>query len=343
MKTTNQAFVDAYRQASRPANANADMKAEPVARIAPVASPLPSWQNTEIATWHLPSDGPTSEGPATEGPATDVATHEATSWTRIDAAHVEAPHFETPQAKRVRRRLSEIAAERFRHESRPKDDAVAKKIASTASGELVWPEICADLLAEAAPQYDGALRNLVAAHPESLVLAIVATRPKLGCTTTAMCLALRAATLGMRPLLLEASDSHLGQQLGMSADNGWWQLATRRDSPLRAIRFDARSGVAVLPTGAPLPAQVDSATMFELGSICGTLRQKHRAIVVDLGVITSPTESARAGRLLSAIGVDSILALAPAGDEAGVVSLRSNLATHASQLAGVLGVVQSRS
>ena len=192
----------------------------------------------------------------------------------------------------------------------------------------------------AAAQYDEALRSLCSTHDGTLLLGVLSSRPKTGCTTAAICLALRAATLGLRPLLLEATSASLADQLGMSTKTGWWPLTVRRESPLRAAHFDARSGVAVLPSGDALPDEIEPAELFELASAIGTLRQKHRIVIVDLGAVDTPTSAARTTRLSSAMGIDRLIALTDGGEHE-IDVLQSRLGHCANRLAGVLGVAQN--
>jgi hypothetical protein len=321
MKTTSQAFVDAYRQAARPAvphgPAVAPAPPMPVPEVAP-------WQNIEIATWQLPGD--------TTSDARDAA-----AWTRLDRPHQSPPPMETPQEQRVRRRLSEIAAERVKLAGRSESAPPTATSKRATDGAIEWPDICADLLSEASDEYDSVLRSLATSHNHSLVLGIVAAGPRLGCTTTAMCLSLRAAMLGERPLLVDASQHSFAAQLNLTSATGWWPLAELGDSPLRALHLDARTGVTLLPSGASLPDRLEPGLLFELGSAIGTARQKHRVVVADFGCVDDST-SGRVGRLMSAVGVDAVLALVPAGDATASDRLTARLGSHAKRLVGVLGV-----
>lgn len=324
MTTTNQAFINAYRQTSAPQAATVS------------ASPAPAWANIEIATWQVEGDALPSLAPA------------AQPRLRIDPPHTATIESESPQARRMRRRLSDIAAERERFESRlatpiePLAPVALPRLAAQPDVTdepitigPVWPALCADLLAVAAPSYDTALQSLLPRDGGAALIGVVAAQPGGGCTTTTLCLALRAATLGMRPLVIESSGAGLAAMLSLPRNSGWWSLVERGESPLRAAQLDPKTGVALLPCGGELPAALAPAQLFELATAMGVLRHKHRAIIVDFGSLETAQHAARSRCLVGSLGVDSLLAVTRAGDES-LGTVRTGLGPHASKLVGAI-------
>ena len=124
-----------------------------------------------------------------------LATGEMVSATAVNIADLPIPDQRVDRAEAAPRRpLSAVQAdELFRFDPPAAEQSQPR-----------WPELCQQLLAEAAERYDAVLRMLPASHT-GLLIGIVGVEPRSGCTTSAICLALRSSALGYDTLLVDGN------------------------------------------------------------------------------------------------------------------------------------------
>ncbi len=220
------------------------------------------------------------------------------SDTRTTAT-VDAPRFD-PAEHSVRRPLSAVQADELFGFTR-----------SAAYGcEPRWPESCQQLLALAADRYDSVIRSLPAGNAGTLI-GIVGTVPQSGCTTTAICLALRTAALGFKAALVDGNLGQGGLAAALEVDHfqSWGGLLATSESVASAIQSAGDVGVDLLLTDPLLQPVLESTARFRASLAAGMLRRKYERVVIDLGC--PPTAGpCLAADLAAAMGIDLLIATA---------------------------------
>lgn len=296
---------------------------------------------------------------------TFVGTSELVSATatvlRIDGGHAEAssnaPHQRpntkpaTPQSVfgmgktsvGARRPLSTVQAEREGRADATSVEAPASHSRALTGGNIFepvepcWPEECQQLLATAADKYDAVLRMLPASSA-GLLLGIVGDAVASGCTTTAICLALRSAALGYSTILVDGNlpQPDLACALKCSQYSSWGELLATSQSIATAIQSNGQGDVDLLLTGPNSIAELNAPARFRASLAAGLLRRKYQRVIIDLGQPRASDECLAAD-LAAAMGVDFLFATtAPTSQADNLASACAVLAKHSLEIAGVL-------
>jgi len=341
MSTTDKAFIDAYkttngRRQRMSATSNAG------------AEPAESTSNfVEYETF--------------------VGTSEVVSATastlRLDASHDEhypaPPHnppthepissptpksvFGLGKAGGVRRPLSAVRAERSGKALDGSGETNDTTSAKTAQGNIfepmgpTWPAECQQLLASAADKYDAVLRMLPSSNA-GLMVGIVGDAAESGCTTTAICLALRSAALGYSTVLVDGDLTHpcLAKSLRHGSYTGWGELLGTSQSISAAIESTGEGDVDLLLAGPHSTEQLEAPARFRASLAAGLLRRKYQRVIIDLGCPTTSSKSL-AAELGSAMGIDFLFATtAPTSPAEQMTSTCDLLSKHNLEIAGIL-------
>ena len=302
MTSTNQAFIDAYRSGARNQ------------RVSPIR---------------------TGEDAQTFFAGGEIVAATVSSTVDLEQAEVAPPHSvstdEAPSIDRdrrtARRPLSQVQAENLFELPQP----------DSAAFDPTWPEQCQELLAKAADRYDTVLRKLPSQATGTLV-GIVGTGGQTGCTTTAICLALRSSALGHRVALVDGNLSHGGLAAALEVDSyASWARVLASNAPIAtAIQSAEDVGVDLLltePIGTPT---LEATARFRASLAAGVLRRNYERVIVDLG---SPTASKvnLVADLTAAMGIDFLIATAtPNTTDNDLKATAAALSEFGLNLAGVI-------
>ncbi len=308
MTTTNKAFIDAYRQSS----------------TARQVRPLRGADLTDALAGTGEVVSATVDGDLVSMPSKPV-----TQPVDLPTSTIEQPRVDHAEAA-PRRPLSAVQADEL------------FGIDANTSGHCTprWPESCQQLLASAADRYDAVLRKLPTESTSSLV-GIVGAGPRSGCTTTAVCLALRSAALGFETALVDGNFTRSGLAATLEVDSylSWAALLESDASVATAILSTDDCGVDLLLTD-PLAAQrLESTSRFRASLAAGLLRRKYQRVFVDLGCPHREDELMVVD-LAAAMGVDFLLAAStPSTDAAQIVATAAALDRFGLSIAGVIEAV----
>ena len=209
-----------------------------------------------------------------------------------------------------------------------------------ASSTPQWPLACQQLLARSADKFDAVLRMLPSHSPSTLV-GVVGASDGSGCSTTAICLALRSSALGFNTLLMDGnlSQAGLAKQLQVGRFTCWLdKLVTGQAIESALVRGDA-SGVDLLLGNTVEANELEAEPRFRASLAAGTLRRKYQRVIIDFGR-ANDRQAKLTADLAAALGVDFLLATAsPATTEAHLSSTVASLDQQGLKLAGVIEAV----
>lgn len=349
MSTTDKAFIDAYKTSRTRRQ-----------RMSGVSGPDYGADAAEAAT---------GEAVVYD---TFVGTSEVVSATastlRLDGSHEEQlpgpPHnppthkplaSPTPQtvfglgkSGSVRRPLSAVRAERAGQAFGDAGEtdipeintpAVAKRTGGNIfePAGASWPEECQQLLAAAADKYDAVLRMLPSSSC-GLLIGMVGDAAESGCTTSAICLALRSAALGYSTALVDGDLTHpcLAKTLHHTSYTSWAELLSSGQSISSAIESTGEGDVDLLLAGPASTGELEAPAGFRASLAAGLLRRKYQRVIIDLGC-PSTSNTSLAAELAAAMGVDFLFATtAPTSPTEQMTSTCSLLAEHNLEIAGIL-------
>lgn len=307
MTTTNKAFIDAYKTPpSRSASRLAAEQSQVAAQLAS-CSEIVLGEPFTFDSIDLPG--------VAEPEAAEVA---------------ETQPAETAQAvpqPSVRRPLSQVqAGELF---------GLAPTARRTSQPE--WPAGCQQLLARAADRFDTLLRQLPSSSTGTLI-GVIGAAPGAGCTTTAICLALRSSALGLRAALIDANLTSCGLAAALSLQQftSWTDTLETGDSILNATYTASEVGVDLLLARSLDQAQLSSTARFRASLGAGSLRRHYDRVIIDLGCPAHDSGQSAAD-LAAAMGVDILLACRTAAcSDDQVASAVAALGDYGVQVGGLI-------
>ncbi|QDU54429.1 P-loop NTPase family protein [Aeoliella mucimassa] len=305
--STNKAFIDAYNTASRPK---------------PLTTPAVSSGDTAVmfsASELVLADA--FDMPYLSDEAADDSAPETAVATETS---------EPAESPAKRKPLSQVRAETL---------FGLRKDASHARGSSKpnWPLVCQQVLARSADKFDAVLRKLPNESPSTLVGLVGASSPS-GCSTAAICLALRSSALGYNTLLLDGNlaKAGLAEQLEVTRYSSWIDKLLAGDKIESALLQGDVSGVDLLLAKPMIGGELEPNSRFRASLAAGVLRRKYHRVVIDFGAAVVP-QSGLAADLAAALGVDYLLATAaPSTTEHDLAQAVVSLDQFGLKLAGVI-------
>lgn len=208
-----------------------------------------------------------------------------------------------------------------------------------------WPVICRTLLLQCGPQLDQVSRLLLArADAGHSLIGVLGLFPRVGSTTTALCLASRASGRGRRVILGDTNlrSPRVAQWLEAVPTAGWEEVL-KHSAPLAdAVIHASDDNLDVLALGAkaiknpqPLVGGLQAAVT------AGVLRHAYDLALLDLGAFFDPASQPIVLELISNMGVDAAIAVAgpkPA-DRRDLATIVEHLDRSGCEL---LGVIENR-
>ncbi|MCO6046171.1 hypothetical protein NG895_19905 [Aeoliella sp. ICT_H6.2] len=306
MTTTNKAFIDAYK--GSPNRVAARLAAEQLQAAEHLMS------STEIVLGEpFNFDSTTLPEPA--------------ELDEADQAPQAEPAHPAPHQPAVRRPLSQVQA----------GELFGLTPSRTRTSEPQWPEACQHLLARAADRFDHLLRQLPTASTGTLI-GVIGAAPSTGCTTTALCLALRSSALGQRVALVDANlpSCGLASMLSLQQFASWTDTLTTGESILNAAHTAPEVGVDLLVSAPLEQAQLESTARFRVSLAAGALRRHYDRVIIDLGCPANDAGQSAAD-LAAAMGVDFLIACrtAACSDDEVAASIAS-LGEYGLQVGGLI-------
>jgi Mrp family chromosome partitioning ATPase len=218
-------------------------------------------------------------------------------------------------------------------------------VAEEAQGERYltnqpkWPLSCQQLLAAAAEQYDAVLRKLPADSYNGVMVGIVGAAREAGCTTTAICFALRSAALGYSTALVDGDlvNPALAQLLDVESYEPWEQLLNSGQPVTSALVPADDVGVDLLLAGPTAANELDAPARFRASLAAGALRRKYQRVIVDLGQAVSADGANLAVDLAAAMGIDHLIAFSsPRSTSEQLDAALHDLDSHGLDVAGIV-------
>lgn len=180
-----------------------------------------------------------------------------------------------------------------------------------------WPDITNRLLREEYESFDTVLQSLrIGTSVQGHVVFVTGVDREEGRSTIAICLARRAAGLGLSTLLIDGDlrNPSLDQQAGLEFTNGWLHQGPRQDLVEEALVRCMLSDLKLMPQGV-VPANDSEGEDVRYQRLWGMLNvaQPHYdVLIVDAGVVSSFVPFASQGQpqihnalLVQGHGIDS--------------------------------------
>jgi Mrp family chromosome partitioning ATPase len=349
--STNQAFIKAYRQ-----DAAQTAPARPTSIDAPrpsAAVPAISVEYVSVAAGSIAAMAdariPTA---AQQPPATGQIRLPAKSESRNDAIHwpaCDAPFGRIEQsAASGKRPLSTLIGQRAavmqRTETVPSSPSSAAFHPATTLASFSWPAVCRTLCQQHGAEFDRVADLLIRQADEARTLiGVIGMFPRLGSTTTLLCLAARVAARGRKAIVVEGN--FLTPRLAGWLDaepTAWWQDVLERHVPVTdaVIRAaDEKLDLLPLSTGTSDPLRL--AGGLQASATAWALRNAYDLVLVDLGAFFDPESQPIALELVRNMRIDAALAVAgPDGaDPRDLATIAEYLGRSGCQL---LGTVENR-
>ncbi|HVT27246.1 MAG TPA: hypothetical protein VHE81_04440 [Lacipirellulaceae bacterium] len=275
MSTTNRAFIKAYRQ-------------------------------------DAPEDSPRGDGSSTIRNQAATPIREAAVRTSTTVGSPARSNF-GPQPSGQKRPLSSYIARPHSSDTTSHHDSVDFLHPGTTIASLQWPKICRTLCADVGPQLDR-LANSLRAHADAgrSLIGIMGLFPRVGATTAALCLAMRAARHARRIILVDGNFCHprIASWLDAEPTVGWDEVlrhaAPLADALIRA-NDDNLDVLALGPKAAKNP-QTLAASLQAAGN-AGVLRHAYDLVLIDIGPFFDPDTQPVVLDLVRNLGIDCVAAV----------------------------------
>lgn len=300
MTTTNRAFIKAYRHdTAQPANTVAPLAAAAVAaehaaatRAAVGASTATSTTaNTQTAASTTMRPVERTHSTSEKRPLSSFIPQSTTSQPTI----LHAPPWPQPVHQAS--------------ETEPSDFHAGTTVAS-----FQWPAVCRMLIQQSSVQLDHVTRLMFArADAGNSIIGVMGLFPRVGATTTALCLASRAASRGRRVVLGDGNfrRPRLASWLEAVPTAGWDEVLKHTAKLPDAVIHATDDNLDLLAlSGRPLKDAQPVVGGLQAAVTAGVLRHAYDLVLLDLGAFFEPTSQPVLLELVSNLGVDAIVAVA---------------------------------
>ena len=311
MSTTNRAFIKAFRHdAAQPAG--------------PASAPTPTAEHAPTKRVTVGSVARSGDRPQQVADRSQHATTEKrplSSFIPREQPVVE-PEVETPSDGQI--------------DFQP----------GTTVASFHWPAVCRTLMQQSNIQLDNVVRLLMArAGVGHSLIGVLGLFPRIGATTTALCLASRAASRGRRVILADANfrSPRLASLLDAVPTAGW-EEAMKHTAPLAdAVVRSTDDNLDLLAVGSRLVKDPQPMVGgLQAAVTAGVLRHAYELAIMDIGAFFDPISQPVLLELVSNLGVDAVVAVAGPGpaDRRDVATIIEHLDRSGCEL---LGIIENRS
>ncbi len=235
-----------------------------------------------------------------------------------------------------RPQVTEVAA--------PNDNANLLRPGTTVAS-FEWPKICRSLSVQSGLQLDRVvdLFRAQAGAGHSLI-GIVGLFPRVGTTTTALCLAARAARRVRRVILVDGNLRHprIASCLEAAPTVGWQEVLKHAAPLADAVIRATGDNLDLLALSAKAPKDPQPlAAGLQAAVTAGVLRHAYDIVLIDLGTFFEPASQPIVLELVRNMGIDSVVAVTGSGP-----ADPRDLATVAEYLepsgCAILGTIENR-
>ena len=226
-----------------------------------------------------------------------------------------------------------------------RDDEQSDFQAGTTIASFQWPLVCRTLVQQSSMQLDNVVRLLMArAGVGNSLIGVLGLFPRIGATTTALCLASRAAARGRRVILGDANfrSPRLASLLDAVPTAGWEEVL-KHSAPLSdAVIHATDDNLDLLALGNRLVKDPQPMVGgLQAAVTAGVLRHAYDLSILDVGAFFDPMSQPVLLELVSNLGVDAVVAIAGPGP-----ADRRDLATVVEYLdrsgCELLGIIENR-
>lgn len=215
----------------------------------------------------------------------------------------------------------------------------------TTVASFQWPKVCRTLALQSGAQLDHVV-ELVRSQAEAghSLVGVMGLFPRVGTTTTALCLALRAARRVNRAIVVDANFCHprMATWLDATPTVGWEEVLRHTAHLADAVVRATDDHLDLLALGAkasrdPLPL----ATGLQAGVTAGILRHAYDLTLIDLGTFFDSSVQPIVLALVRNMGIDSVIAVAANGpaDPRDLATIAEHFEPIGCQL---LGTIENR-
>lgn len=273
MSTTNRAFIKAYRQDAADAS--------------PTAGAAPTIHNQAGAATRESVRTATAVSGATHA----NVNHQAGGPKQPLSAFITRPQL--PQAT-----VEETADANFLEPG-------------TTVASFQWPKTCRTLSAHSGPQLDRVVDMLRAqADAGHSLIGIMGLFPRVGATTTALCLAARAARRVRRIILVDGNLCHPRIAACLDAvPTAGWEEVLKHFAPLSdAVIRATDDNLDLLALGSKPPRNPQTlAAGLQAAVSAGVLRHAYDMVLLDLGPFFDPVSQPIVLELVRNMGIDTVV------------------------------------
>jgi Mrp family chromosome partitioning ATPase len=278
-------------------------------------------------------------------PAIVAEQRSAARVSSVGAASQRAAHVNTQRPVADRRPLSSFIARPQISETVTESDHEKVLQPGTTVASFHWPAVCRTLVQQSGQQLDHVIRVMFArAGGGNSLIGVLGMFPRIGTTTTALCLASRAAGRGRRVILGDCNfrTPRIASLVEAVPTAGWEDVlrhsATLADATIRATndQLDVLAMVA-----RPLKDPEGLAGGLQAAVTAGVLRHEYDLAILDLGSFFDPVSQPTLLALVANMGVDAVVAIAgpePA-DPRDIETVVEHLGNRGCEL---LGVIENR-
>jgi Mrp family chromosome partitioning ATPase len=214
----------------------------------------------------------------------------------------------------------------------------------TTIASFAWPTVCRALCQQCGTELDR-IADLLIRHAQEgrSLIGVIGMFPKVGATTTTLCIANRIAARGRRTVVVEGN--FLAPQLADWLDakpTAWWQDVLDRSVPAAdAVIHAVDDHIDLLPLDATTKYPLRLAGCFQATATADVLRAAYDLVLVDLGPFFDPEAQPITLQLARTMQLDVCLAVAgPKGaDPRDVATVAEYLGRRGCHM---LGTIENR-
>jgi Mrp family chromosome partitioning ATPase len=279
MSTTNRAFIKAYRQDT--------------ADTSPAGGTAPAMLNQGSASTRDPAGRTATATTAVGGPDRAGFVSQRPGQKRPLSSFIARPQLAIASAENVDANFLEPG---------------------TTVASFQWPKICRTLNQQSGPQLDHVVDLLRAqASAGHSLVGVMGLFPRVGATTTAICLASRAACRVRRVILADGNFCHprIASWLDAVPTAGWEEVLKHSAPLAEAVIRATDDNLDILALGANASKDPQRlAAGLQAAVSAGVLRHAYDLVLFDLGTFFDPASQPVVLELVRNMGIDTVVAVA---------------------------------
>jgi Mrp family chromosome partitioning ATPase len=196
-----------------------------------------------------------------------------------------------------------------------KQETPTAPVAALEVDRLAWPSACRMLIERAGSELESAAAMIAEQSlTESQTLAIASTDDGEGCTTIALCMAIKLAERGARVCLVDGNVSRpqVAELVGLEPERGLESILAGEATLGEVLIESLEDRLTLLPLCKPIGAEMIERSKLRQTVTFGELRDQFDIVLVDAGCVGSP--KARCS-ILDGGSIDAAILVGCASDE----------------------------